>query len=295
MFDNLDTSFGAVFNGTAIASVLYGVTCGQVVVYYRNFPQDRLSLKWLVAVVLALDTLQQYLNTYTVWFYQIEGKAKGGPLFVLFANWSIIGQVIPTLLIFLIVHLFFFRRIWVMVQKRKSAFLLLIPTMSGCCLGTAYVVICFMFPKFGATAKYTWVLVGSVVSQCTGDIVIAAAMCYVLHDKSRGIPPDHGTRSVVTILFHYTLTTGVLTSCAAAAYLIAYVMSPQTLIYIGIFFAHGKLYTNSLMASLNSRASLRAINGASEEMCFDILCREFTPVPTTHLDSDASNVPHAQR
>jgi hypothetical protein len=112
-------------------------------------------------------------------------------------------------------------------------------------------ILSFMFPKFGATAKYTvrpgchcsanfcwwlatrplkWVLVGSVVSQCTGDIVIAAAMCYVLHDKSRGIPPDHGsaltfvlssnsnrpylnrrTRSVVTILFHYTLTTGVLT------------------------------------------------------------------------------------
>jgi len=104
---------------------LYGVTCGQVLTYYCNFPRDRLSLKLLVGLLEAwssitriqpfsdsgcfcvggvqclshdslivdisstdqLDTLQQCLNTYTVWFYQIVGKAKGGPVFVLFANW----------------------------------------------------------------------------------------------------------------------------------------------------------------------------------------------------------------
>jgi len=93
--------------------------------YYRNFPRDRLSLKLLVCLLEArssiariqpffdsgcfcvggvqclsrdsmiadlsstdqLDTLQQCLITYTVWFYQIVGKAKRGPVFVLFANW----------------------------------------------------------------------------------------------------------------------------------------------------------------------------------------------------------------
>jgi hypothetical protein len=133
------------------------------------------------------------------------------------------------------------------------------------------------------------------VSQLTGDIVIAAAMCYVLRDKSRGIPANHGTRSVVTVLFHYTLTTGVLTSCAAAAYLIAYLMSSHTMIYIGIFFAH--VYTNSLMASLNSRKSLRAMAHASEEKRFDINVGGAF-IPTPRPDSDTSNpriIPQGQQ
>ena len=36
---------------------LYGVTCGQVLTYYRNFPRDRLSLKLLVCLLEAWSSI----------------------------------------------------------------------------------------------------------------------------------------------------------------------------------------------------------------------------------------------
>jgi hypothetical protein len=44
---------------------LWGVTCAQAWHYYQQFPNDSRFLKWLVLVLLALDTVHQGLITHT--------------------------------------------------------------------------------------------------------------------------------------------------------------------------------------------------------------------------------------
>ncbi|KAF9060213.1 hypothetical protein BDP27DRAFT_1407235 [Rhodocollybia butyracea] len=53
----------------------------------------------------------------------------------------------------------------------------------------------------------------------------------------------------------YAVNTGMLTSLCAVASLI--VAAPNTFIYIAFFFCMGRLYTNSLLATLNARKSIR--------------------------------------
>jgi len=53
------------------------------------------------------------------------------------------------------------------------------------------------------------------------------------------------------------VNTGVLTSCCAVASLISLVLSPDSLIYAAFYFCIGRFYTNSFLATLNARQSLK--------------------------------------
>ncbi|EIW79534.1 hypothetical protein CONPUDRAFT_154931 [Coniophora puteana RWD-64-598 SS2] len=53
---NLTPTLGLAFVGVVLASILYGFTALQTVFYYRTYPNDRLSLKFLVGVLWSLNT-----------------------------------------------------------------------------------------------------------------------------------------------------------------------------------------------------------------------------------------------
>jgi len=60
-------------------------------------------------------------------------------------------------------------------------------------------------------------------------------------------------------MVHYAVTTGVLTSVFATIYVVVYLSMPLNMIYMAVYFVHGKIYVNSMLAALNSRKSLRAL------------------------------------
>jgi hypothetical protein len=62
-------------------------------------------------------------------------------------------------------------------------------------------------------------------------------------------------RGMVLINF---LDTGLLTSTCALLHLIFFVVSPNTSIHFAFHFLLGKMYTNSVYASLNTRSALRS-------------------------------------
>jgi len=87
------------------------------------------------------------------------------------------------------------------------------------------------------------------------DVIITAWLCYFL----REIRARTGSTIMVQVidaLTLYTLETGGLTCTAAVASLIFWVAMPRNLIFLGLHFVIGKLYANSLLASLNTRKEL---------------------------------------
>ncbi|EPQ56823.1 hypothetical protein GLOTRDRAFT_104549 [Gloeophyllum trabeum ATCC 11539] len=85
-------------------------------------------------------------------------------------------------------------------------------------------------------------------------------MCFVLRK-----PREGGLKVsnwLVSTILRYTVATGLLSCIVQAIYLIAVVASRVSAhgkaVYIGIYFIIAKTYINCMLASLNSRASLRA-------------------------------------
>ncbi|KAH8120607.1 hypothetical protein DFH11DRAFT_78278 [Phellopilus nigrolimitatus] len=90
-------------------------------------------------------------------------------------------------------------------------------------------------------------------------------MCYLLYSKRSEFKR---TRSIIRTLIHFTMATGVFTSFMTTAYIISFYTMKTNMVYIGIYFVHGKVYLNSMLAALNSRVSLREMANQDTMMSF---------------------------
>ena len=63
--------------------------------------------------------------------------------------------------------------------------------------------------------------------------------------------------NIIKKLIIFTVNTGAITGSASIAHLVLYLASPNTGVHFAFHFALAKLYTNSLYASLNTRAAFR--------------------------------------
>ncbi|KAI0353285.1 hypothetical protein OH77DRAFT_1522740 [Trametes cingulata] len=87
-----------------------------------------------------------------------------------------------------------------------------------------------------------------------GDVVIAAILCTILQFSKTGFERSD---LLINRLIVFSVNTGLLTSICACMSLITILALPDTFIYICFYFLIGRLYSNSLMATLNARKALR--------------------------------------
>lgn len=86
------------------------------------------------------------------------------------------------------------------------------------------------------------------------DVLIAASLCTLLQRSRTGFKKSD---SMISKLMLFTVNTGLLTSIFAVLSLATFLAYPNTLIYVTFFFCLGRLYSNSLLASLNCRRIIR--------------------------------------
>jgi hypothetical protein len=87
------------------------------------------------------------------------------------------------------------------------------------------------------------------------DILIAGFLCVLLHGSRTGFKR---TDTIVTTLIIYAINRCLLTAVVAILEVIVFSLMPHSLWFVAIDFVIGKLYANSLLATLNSRAAVRA-------------------------------------
>lgn len=75
---------------------------------------------------------------------------------------------------------------------------------------------------------------------------------------------------MITWLIVFTVSTGVLTSICAIASLVSILVWGDTLIYVAFYFSLGKLYSNSVLATLNARITIRGLGEDSDELSFSL-------------------------
>ncbi|KAJ7303011.1 hypothetical protein DFH08DRAFT_58725 [Mycena albidolilacea] len=109
--------------------------------------------------------------------------------------------------------------------------------------------------------QWGWLLNSIWAVAAANDLIIALALVFWLaqgRDESDRITP------VVDKLIAWTIETGVLTSAAAILNLVCFVTMKNNYIWIAWYFVTARLYSNSFLASLNSRVVLRTMNENSD-------------------------------
>ncbi|KAM5544655.1 hypothetical protein V8D89_001553 [Ganoderma adspersum] len=250
---SLDNTFGAVFLGTVLGAILYGLTSHQTFRYYRLYPTDPLVLKLTVLALWVMDSFHTVLCIHVCYYYLVSHYFK--PERLLSGVWSIRLTVITTGGVIAITHVFFARRIFLIGNRNIYLMIvigfLLIAETCFCLAATVETFLAVTFEKY--VSEFKWIVPCSLGTAVIIDAVTSSTLTYYLHKCRTGFKR---TDSLIDVLMVYTINTGLLTGLLNLAAMLAATFSPNTLIYYGIDIVSSKMYANSLLAVLNARRSL---------------------------------------
>ncbi|KIM39498.1 hypothetical protein M413DRAFT_446993 [Hebeloma cylindrosporum] len=253
----LDNTLGAAFVGLVAASTLHGVSLVQAWYYYTH-QNDLWRIKLLVAAVVTFDTIHQILITHTVYWYNVTNW--GNPPALELIVWSMLVEVIFNGLTALLVQGFLTLRVWRLSNRHKLLTGVVVLLILGEFVAVvAYTAIGFQLKTYAELGKLESLSILVNALAAAGDVLIAAALCTLLHLSRTGF---HRSDTMINKLMLFAVNTGVLTSVCAVASLISIVVAGKTFLYIAFFFCIGRLYTNSLLATLNARKRIRSAGTA---------------------------------
>ncbi|KAI9443833.1 hypothetical protein H4582DRAFT_2095253 [Lactarius indigo] len=237
--------FGPVFNWA-----LYGILCVQIYVYSYNFQIDRRPLKFLVYIVFLIETVQTALSGADLYYWFVAGfgnvERLGNSHFIA-VDIPIIGIVIST-----IVQGYFCYRIWVLYSESRSSWIcwvIVVASVTQLVAGVWSSIKPLTTEKFATskTALYLW-----EISSALGDVLIAVAMTLLLKRVSGNF-----SSFVLIRVVRLTVETNALTAVMVITSLVLYVTFPNRLYHIYTVELLGKVYSNTLLVSLNNRIYLR--------------------------------------
>ncbi|KAF7289291.1 hypothetical protein MIND_01390700 [Mycena indigotica] len=273
----INDTLGALQIGALLSYMLFGMTTTQVYLYHTRFPEDARWIRLLVAVIWLLEATQACLLGYVVYFYTITdyGDSRHAlqntlpPLLVTF----ILNGAITTL-----VESFFIYRIYQLSEKRFPSIIMLI-TSIGYFLGSiTFCVAGFHTDTWArAEAKWGWDVLSTAILGVTTDLSISVSLVVLLiRSRGRGIA---STTAVMDRVIAWTIETCSLTTICMVLILIFYETRKQscknpaisfptssynhTVIWLALVILKSRLFSNSLLASLNSRTAFRGMLNAT--------------------------------
>ncbi|KAF9460010.1 hypothetical protein BDZ94DRAFT_1311874 [Collybia nuda] len=228
---------------------LYGSLCVQVYYYYLAFPKDRLVLKGLVYGLCLMETAQSILIAHDLFKIFAFGYGNVAELIDPQLTW-VIAPIMTGIGNFT-VQAYFAHRIHIISGSKIPGIIILMLAL----MQSISAVVCgvqvqlandFTAIQDEAPTTTTIWLVGSAVC----DIIIALFMIYFLSRRATGFSD---TQAMITKIMRLTVETGSLTATVAIIDVVLFIAFKSRNYHVAPALILGKLYSNTLVTSLNSR------------------------------------------
>ncbi|KAK1231044.1 hypothetical protein PQX77_005851 [Marasmius sp. AFHP31] len=248
----IDNTLGAVLVGFAVACCIYGILFSQIFSYFVNYPSDRTVYKFLVILILIMETADQAFIGHIIYYYGITNFTNPRVLLRAEVTWSFILQQTVGAFVGFVVKFAFALRVWRFSERNWFITGLVMILVHG--LSLAFTIKAFQLPSvFDVVHLRVLGTVALGVGVLT-DIIIAAALCYYLNRLRTGYRQSD---SLVNSLVRYAINTGAVTGAVSSTTVILYNLMPTNLVFIATYFVLSKLYAISFMATLNTRRVVR--------------------------------------
>ncbi|KAG8731469.1 hypothetical protein FRC11_004049 [Ceratobasidium sp. 423] len=244
----MDLSLGPILLGTIVNIWLYGIMVTQTTIYYVAFPRDHRWIKILVAYMFLVDTLNSIFDIGLVWKYTIT--LFGDTQRILVSSWWFNVEPVMTVMISSTTQGFFAWRIAKLTGQAWMGWAIVVSAVIQFFAGFATAIGTFIVKDFGRFQELRQPVIIWLVLSALTDIVITGILSWYLHTHRTGFSK---TDDVITRLVRLTVQTGLITTVWATTDLLVYLCWANNM---HMFFQLPlcKLYTNSLMSTLNSRA-----------------------------------------
>ncbi|KAJ7781603.1 hypothetical protein B0H16DRAFT_1878275 [Mycena metata] len=263
----VDNTMGASLLGVIFAAGLYGVSCVQTWYYFNRYgSKDLWYIKTLVGLVFTFDSIHQALISHTVYWYVITNYSHPDALSKLV--WSILLEVLFNGLIGLIVQSFLAMRVWRLSNRNVALTAVtssLVLAEFGC--SVAFTIQSLQLETWEQLAELKGLSMTVNVLGAAADLFIALILVFYLHRSRTGFKKSD---TMISKLMLFSVSTGLLTAFCAVASLVSILVWGKTLIYVAFYFSLGRLYFNSVLATLNARNDFRALTDDPEDITFSL-------------------------
>ncbi|TFK26030.1 hypothetical protein FA15DRAFT_686664 [Coprinopsis marcescibilis] len=256
----LDDTMGAMLIGVIVSGVLHGICLLQAFFYFTSYSKDHWLIKSMVVTTVSFDAIHLCFVSHTMYHYLISNFRNEEMLQKLI--WSVLMEALFTGVNGGMVQAFYAYRVWKL--SKKNYFLagsILVLIAATALSGTVWVVLSMRFNTYRELLTINPLTITINALSSAVDILIAASLAFLLHRSRTGFKRSD---TVINKLIIFVVHTGLLTTICAVSSLICLVASPNTLIYASFYFCIGRFYTNSFLATLNSRKQLQGSAQSSE-------------------------------
>ncbi|KAJ7778690.1 hypothetical protein DFH07DRAFT_950698 [Mycena maculata] len=282
-----------LFVGTVMNWALLGTLAVQVYLYFLAFPKDRLILKLLVAFVVVAEFLQTLGDSHDT--IRVFGAGWGDFELLDEVGWAWFSVPILGSLIASVGQIFFAWRIYIIGDKTlflPSAIALVTAVQQGAGIWSG-VQICEAgrFSRLDFSTLRTPV-VWLAATALSDLMIVAGTVFYVLKARQPGF---RHTRAILSRIIKVTVETGLLCALFAIVDLALYVKYDGNNYHLGTCIWLSKVYSNSILVILNSRAHIGHGAPASEPKSLggmtEIVFQSHSGPPSgVHVSTKASTV-----
>ncbi|KAJ7474299.1 hypothetical protein FB451DRAFT_1248520 [Mycena latifolia] len=241
--------------GTQFNWALLGTLTLQVYIFHNSFPKERAWLKALVYTIYLLDVAQTAISSHFA--FRILCGGWGDPAALSNLPWSSAAIPIFTGIISASVQIFFAWRIYVLKGEKPLALAIsVLIVVLALMQSLAAITSDGLFAASPKLSEIRNLMVGVkiwLIGSAVCDVLITVTMIIIL-SQYRQNTPWKKTDGLITKLIYHTVQTGAVTSIVAVVDVVLFILYPGNYLHEAPAFMLGKVYSNVLLATLNSRA-----------------------------------------
>ncbi|KAF9228352.1 hypothetical protein BS17DRAFT_692255, partial [Gyrodon lividus] len=262
--------FGPMLIGVFLNSMLYGVVpltsdiCIKTFVYFQSYKKDSPWIKCFVCYLLFCETLNTGFDIGMMY----------EPLIVRYGDLSLIRipqDPVMTVMISSAVQLFIAWRVKVMSGSKFVPFMISFFAVTSLIGGIATTVSVTIINDYASLHRLDGAVITWLGSSAAADVIITVSLVWSLASsepakKYRQKTGFAATDDLINRLIRLTVQTGLITAVSATLD-VSIFLAGTTLNYIWDF-ALSKLYSNSLLSTLNARGGWKASSSVRENVLF---------------------------
>ncbi|EKM74884.1 hypothetical protein AGABI1DRAFT_116689 [Agaricus bisporus var. burnettii JB137-S8] len=231
---------------------LFGIVSFQFIRYYVIGFKDPWWIRSSVAFLLVVDIFHSCAIVYMAWGYFVANFTNTAIVGV--ALWPYTFTPIGTALAAVVTHMFLSYRIYRLNGLRWMFGVFIVLAAASLATGVASGTKAWLIKDLSKLSQLNILVEFWLIIQMVVDTGIAGVMAYVLWKSKTGF---RNTDNVIHKLIRGAVQTGIFATIFAAGDLISFVTNPETNIYGMFAIPLGRIYTNTLMHTLNLREDLK--------------------------------------
>ncbi|KAJ7750995.1 hypothetical protein DFH07DRAFT_869048 [Mycena maculata] len=243
-----DTSVGVLLAGLFFNTYLYGICTYQLIIYVQSNFKDSCWIRSIVGVLFVTDTIHSAVAIYAGWDTCVTNYAN--PTSLGYVGWTIPFTAVAASFTAIITQIFLGHRVFLLTNSKPLFVLIVLLSVLGFVFGCIAGIRSGIVNEIAEFAPLAPFVTAWLALQTSADLLITLSLTIVLVRYKGGF---RATDTIVNRLIGGAIRTGLFVSIFALAGLFSFLLHRNTNLYAMFAYPIGRIYTNTLLHTLNSR------------------------------------------